>query len=359
MLRALPIRILTVGKARLPGVQLLVDEYIAKLKSYCHIDDVQIRSNPKNARNARAQVDDEDMAVVNLIRSDDWVVMLDERGLDISSEQMAELLGDAGNTGASRLSFCIGGPYGHGQQVRKRANVSIKLSSMVMDYSERTKVPSLALISGQACCRLHYPDMQQIIPLGMHEILMIGHDMFSLLSSVFYLLIWCGQELKPSVKLSIDFTMLFADPVAIVEPIPTDRRWGLDAHEVDSIAEKTYERYSSNKVNRNGKGISLVWFRNDRGYYTPRLCSRLEFLPKLFCLFTALIPKPAPRSYKLKDCGTRSETGGVTACSRNSSSIDSLPDVYTKFEFYFQSVEAKCATRGCIRLPKSLGPPSS
>ncbi|XP_022729232.1 putative RNA methyltransferase At5g10620 isoform X2 [Durio zibethinus] len=132
--RALPIRILTVGKKRSRGVQLLLDEYIAKLKSYCHVDDVQIRSNPKNTRNARAQVDDEDTAVVNLIRSDDWVVMLDERGLDIGSEQMAELLGDAGNTGASRLSFCIGGPYGHGQQIRERANVSIKLSSMVLNH---------------------------------------------------------------------------------------------------------------------------------------------------------------------------------------------------------------------------------
>ncbi|WRX31622.1 RNA methyltransferase RlmH - like 1 [Theobroma cacao] len=96
--RALPVRILSVGKKRSPGVQLLVDEYIAKLKCYCHVDDVQIRSNPKNARNARAQVDDEDTAVVNLIRSDDWVVMLDEHGLDIGSEHMAELLGDAGNT---------------------------------------------------------------------------------------------------------------------------------------------------------------------------------------------------------------------------------------------------------------------
>ncbi|TYI22797.1 hypothetical protein ES332_A06G127100v1 [Gossypium tomentosum] len=96
--RALPIRILTVGKKRLPGVQLLVDEYIAKLKSYCHVDDVQIRSNPKNARNAMAQVDDEDIAVINLITSNDWVVILDERGLDLSSEHLAELLGDAGNT---------------------------------------------------------------------------------------------------------------------------------------------------------------------------------------------------------------------------------------------------------------------
>ncbi|OMO91116.1 putative SPOUT methyltransferase [Corchorus olitorius] len=128
------------GKTRSPGVQLLVDEYIAKLKNYCLVDDVQIRSNPKNARDPRAQVDDEDTAIVNLIKSDDWVVLLDERGVDIRSEQMADLLGDAGNTGASRLSFCIGGPYGHGQQIRERANISIKLSSMIEVSREPTFV---------------------------------------------------------------------------------------------------------------------------------------------------------------------------------------------------------------------------
>ncbi|XP_021906346.1 putative RNA methyltransferase At5g10620 isoform X1 [Carica papaya] len=150
--RALPIRILTVGKKRSLGVQLLADEYIGKLKYYCNVDDIQVRSNPKNARinvlccnyglileilhcsDARAQVDDEDMSVMNLISSDDWVVMLDEDGIEIGSEQMAELVGDAGNTGASRLLFCIGGPYGHGQRIRKRANMSIRLSSMVLNH---------------------------------------------------------------------------------------------------------------------------------------------------------------------------------------------------------------------------------
>ncbi|KAK0572275.1 hypothetical protein LWI29_028995 [Acer saccharum] len=169
--RALPVRILTVGKKRSPGVQLLVDEYILKLKHYCSVDDVLVRSNPKNARDVRAQVEDEDAAVIGHIGSDDWVVMLDENGLDIGSEKMAELVGGAGNTGASRLSFCIGGPYGHGRKMRERANMSIKLSSMVlnhqiallvlmeqlyrsitdalpfkfqvMDYSERPKLPSL------------------------------------------------------------------------------------------------------------------------------------------------------------------------------------------------------------------------
>ncbi|XP_027333041.1 putative RNA methyltransferase At5g10620 [Abrus precatorius] len=132
--RALPIRIFSVGKKRSRGLQLLVDEYVEKLKYYCSVEDVQIRSNPRNARDQRAQVDDEDTAVMNLIRSDDWVVMLDERGQDIGSEQMAELVGDAGNTGVSRLSFCIGGPYGHGRKMRERANLSVKLSSLVLNH---------------------------------------------------------------------------------------------------------------------------------------------------------------------------------------------------------------------------------
>ncbi|KAK2979105.1 hypothetical protein RJ640_005856 [Escallonia rubra] len=62
------------------------------------------------------------------------VVMLDEHGLDVGSQQMAELIGDAGNTGASSLLFCIGGPYGHGRQLRERANISIKLSSLVLNH---------------------------------------------------------------------------------------------------------------------------------------------------------------------------------------------------------------------------------
>lgn len=132
--RALPIRIVTVGKSRSRGIQVIVDEYIEKLKFYCRIDDVQIKSNPKNARDVMAQIVQEDMALMNIIKTDDWVVMLDEHGLDVGSEQVAELIGDAGNSGASSLLFCIGGPYGHGKKLCERANTSIKLSSLVLNH---------------------------------------------------------------------------------------------------------------------------------------------------------------------------------------------------------------------------------
>ncbi|KAI3842365.1 hypothetical protein MKX03_032766 [Papaver bracteatum] len=132
--RALPIRILTVGRKRSQGVQLLVDEYKDKLKLYCNFEDILIRSNPKNTSNVKAQIEGEDALVMQHIKSGDWVVLLDELGLDIGSEQMADMVGDAGNTGSSTISFCIGGPYGHGRQVRERANVTIKLSSMVLNH---------------------------------------------------------------------------------------------------------------------------------------------------------------------------------------------------------------------------------
>ncbi|KAI3946350.1 hypothetical protein MKW98_010474 [Papaver atlanticum] len=132
--RALPIRILTVGRKRSQGVQLVVDEYKDKIKLYCSFEDILIRSNPKNTSNVKAQIEGEDALVMQHIKSGDWVVLLDEEGLDIGSEQMADMLGDAGNSGSSTLSFCIGGPYGHGRQVRERANVTIKLSSMVLNH---------------------------------------------------------------------------------------------------------------------------------------------------------------------------------------------------------------------------------
>ncbi|KAJ8539656.1 hypothetical protein K7X08_013908 [Anisodus acutangulus] len=151
--RAIPIRILTVGKKRSQGVQLIVDEYMKKLKHYCSVDDVRIKSNPKNARDVVAQIEHEDIAVMGLIKHDEWVVMLDERGHDVGSEQMASLIGDAGNKGASSLLFCIGGPYGHGKQLRDRANISVKLSSLVLNHEialvvlieqlYRTELPSL------------------------------------------------------------------------------------------------------------------------------------------------------------------------------------------------------------------------
>ncbi|KAK1290645.1 putative RNA methyltransferase [Acorus calamus] len=126
--------VLTIGKRRSKGVQILVDEYKEKIGHYCRFEDVLIKSNPKNASDAMAQVEAEDVVVMQHVRPDDWVVVLDERGEDIESEHLAGLLVEAGKTGSLSIAFCIGGPYGHGPRLRKRADATIRLSSMVLNH---------------------------------------------------------------------------------------------------------------------------------------------------------------------------------------------------------------------------------
>ncbi|KAJ8628854.1 hypothetical protein MRB53_022177 [Persea americana] len=36
--------------------------------------------------------------------------------------------------GSSTVAFCTGGPHGHGRQLRERADVSVRLSSMVLNH---------------------------------------------------------------------------------------------------------------------------------------------------------------------------------------------------------------------------------
>jgi len=109
-------------------------EYVKKIQRYCAFEEVQLRPNPKNSSDVSTQVSSEGERVMRSITTKDWVVILDERGKEMTSEKFADLIADAGETGASAVVFCIGGPFGHGPQVRERANVSVKLSAMVLNH---------------------------------------------------------------------------------------------------------------------------------------------------------------------------------------------------------------------------------
>eukprot|EP00899_Mesostigma_viride_P018832 jgi/Mesvir1/26950/Mv20670-RA.1 len=133
--RSLPIKLLAVAKtSRGSPVEAVAADYAEKISRYCTFEQVLIRPNPKNANDVSVQLESEGEKVMQAIGVRDWVVLLDERGRTITSEQMAELLATAGDSGSSSLIFCIGGPFGHGNRVKGRANDQIRLSSMVLNH---------------------------------------------------------------------------------------------------------------------------------------------------------------------------------------------------------------------------------
>lgn len=63
----------------------------------------------------------------------DRVIILDERGREATSEDIARLIAEAGDNGMP-LVFVVGGPFGHGAAVIERASDSIRLSRMVLNH---------------------------------------------------------------------------------------------------------------------------------------------------------------------------------------------------------------------------------
>lgn len=63
------------------------------------------------------------------------VVLLDERGQDLSSTGLADWLEEGARDGVASLHFAIGGAYGHPPEARAKSWRTMRLSAMVLNQA--------------------------------------------------------------------------------------------------------------------------------------------------------------------------------------------------------------------------------
>ncbi len=78
--------------------------------------------------------DNEAAGILKTIKDSDYVVLLDEHGKDINTPGFAKLLDTHLGQGTKRLVFVIGGAFGVSEDVKARANTTLKLSSLVFPH---------------------------------------------------------------------------------------------------------------------------------------------------------------------------------------------------------------------------------
>ncbi|KAI8470559.1 MAG: hypothetical protein J3K34DRAFT_253141 [Monoraphidium minutum] len=132
--RAMPLRIIAVSKANSPGANAFTEEWLDKLRRYTSAEIILLKPNPLKSKDPAVAKAAEAQKVLGHITPRDRVVLLDERGREVSSEGVAEMLAAAGDDGVP-LVLCIGGPFGHGPAVVERADTSIRLSRLVLNHS--------------------------------------------------------------------------------------------------------------------------------------------------------------------------------------------------------------------------------
>ena len=125
----------SVGKNHENYVKEGVDIFTNRIAHYYPVE-WNIIPMPKNA-GMLSEMDlkkKEGEMILGFLQPEDYLVLLDERGKQLSSEELATFIQARANESAKKVIFLIGGAYGVSDAVMKRANYKWSLSKLVFPH---------------------------------------------------------------------------------------------------------------------------------------------------------------------------------------------------------------------------------
>ena len=127
--------LIVVGKTDSREVNALVEEYKGRIGHYTRFG-ITVIPDIKNTRSLSEaqQKTAEGEAILKLLTPADYVVLMDERGQEYTSQEWAAWLQKRMASGCKRLCMVIGGTYGFSAEVYARADSKIALSKMTFSH---------------------------------------------------------------------------------------------------------------------------------------------------------------------------------------------------------------------------------
>ena len=129
------ITLLTVGKTDKDWVKAGMDIYVSRLRHYIPFSVVEIPELKNVSALNRDQIKSrEGELILKNIRPGDDVILMDERGKQYSSVELAKVLQDKISYIGKDIVFVIGGAYGFSEALYSRADSKISLSRMTFSH---------------------------------------------------------------------------------------------------------------------------------------------------------------------------------------------------------------------------------
>ena len=125
----------SIGKAHESYLKEGVELFTKRITNYYPVE-WNILSMPKNAATLSATdlKKKEGELVLQALQKDDYLVLLDERGKQLKSEGLAQLIQSRANESVKNIVFLIGGAFGVSDAVAQRANFTWSLSPLVFPH---------------------------------------------------------------------------------------------------------------------------------------------------------------------------------------------------------------------------------
>lgn len=129
------ITLLTVGKTDKDWVRQGMEIYVSRLKHYIPFAIVEIPELKNVSALTKDQIKTrEGELILKNIKPTDDLILLDERGKEYTSVELAKVIQDKISYVGKDMVYVIGGAYGFSDAVYQRANSKISLSRMTFSH---------------------------------------------------------------------------------------------------------------------------------------------------------------------------------------------------------------------------------
>ena len=113
-----------IGKTKNPAIQSLTDEYLDRLKQYSEVEGASLK---------------DEAALLKLSGREGrgmrrWLILLDSRGKQLSSEELANFLRDHSERNPTPLLFAIGSADGFAEGIRRQADLVLSMGRMTLAH---------------------------------------------------------------------------------------------------------------------------------------------------------------------------------------------------------------------------------
>ena len=129
------ILLIVIGKTDLEWLRTGIDLYTDRISRFVQFE-IQVIPDLRNTRNMEPAVQKvrEGESILKLLQPSDDVFLLDDKGREMSSTELAQWLEKRMAQSSKRLVFIIGGPYGFSADVYNRVPGRISLSRRTFSH---------------------------------------------------------------------------------------------------------------------------------------------------------------------------------------------------------------------------------
>lgn len=127
------IKIISPGKTKMSFINEGIQLYLKRLQHYLPVEYLELKEF-KTQSYAEANRKAENDLLLKQIKPTDFVVLLDEKGKELSSVKFSEWLQHIINKNPRAIVFIIGGAYGFENVLRERANAIVTLSRLTFTH---------------------------------------------------------------------------------------------------------------------------------------------------------------------------------------------------------------------------------